>query len=560
MAKPLENLTEVQQFLGPTSSSAHRIGAPPTQRQRLFALTDELDLFHDPHGQPWVSLPLDDGHQIWPVRSPRYRNWLTTTHAARHHGDIPSDGNLRAAIRLAEARATANRRDRPVFHRHVAKGERFGPAIPQPNTITFDLADGLGRVLEITADAIKTDDGNPYAFSRSDDMRPLPEPQRPADNTTTAGRLRHLLQPATTADFHRLLAWLTAALHPAGPYPVLVLRSANAETLATTAALARSLIDPSADAFVPYPDSDRRLRQTARDHRVLLFPQTERLTASRAATLCRSATEIRRPAIVPLLQSGDEPAPIRHRSLANLTLTVDLADPTQSEPQRWQQFEDHHAEFLGLLALSVSQALRDYPATPPTAGPLTEARRWSLASAGPLGLTAADMMTAYTRRAAPTRADQIIDFLTIFMTTRPVWTGLYTELYDLIPPAIRPGNPRSLSALVKDNAHRLRTAGISYSSRHRRPGSEVTLKRDAPPDNPASPPPDPGPSYDDSTTSRRTPTTGISPSVRHPAPGPRKADVPSAADLQVGLQPRTRKPQPAPPGAPIFNDSPASRE
>ncbi len=64
-------------------------------------------------------------------------------------------------------------------------------------------------------------------------------------------------------DFRLMIAWLTAALRPVGPYPVLVLNGEQSSGKSTLARILRLLIDPQASPVLALPGSTHDLMATA---------------------------------------------------------------------------------------------------------------------------------------------------------------------------------------------------------------------------------------------------------------------------------------------------------
>jgi putative DNA primase/helicase len=67
----------------------------------------------------------------------------------------------------------------------------------------------------------------------------------------------------TEPDFRLMIAWLTAALRPVGPYPVLVLNGEQASGKSTLAKILRLLIDPQTCPSLALPNSTHDLMATA---------------------------------------------------------------------------------------------------------------------------------------------------------------------------------------------------------------------------------------------------------------------------------------------------------
>ena len=87
-----------------------------------------------------------------------------------------------------------------------------------PDVFYLDLADPEGRAVEIRSSGWKVVQQLGVHFRRPAGLLPLPLP--------APGGTINLLRPYVNLgelDFRLFIAWLTAAIRPAGPYPPLVL-------------------------------------------------------------------------------------------------------------------------------------------------------------------------------------------------------------------------------------------------------------------------------------------------------------------------------------------------
>jgi len=92
----------------------------PSELQTLLDCASPAVHFSSQYGQACVSLPLAAGHQVWPVRSTRFRDWLL--HRFYRQFELPlRDAALRQALRTIEARAHCGSFFQPVEQRVAAK-------------------------------------------------------------------------------------------------------------------------------------------------------------------------------------------------------------------------------------------------------------------------------------------------------------------------------------------------------------------------------------------------------------------------------------------------------
>ncbi len=386
----------------------------PTELDLLFDLAGEFRPFATEFGQAWVSVPLGErGHQVMPLRSPWFREWFWREYRLRHARPRPKPHNLRTVIRTLEAQAFAGpASERPVATRFTAFGWRRGPAMTEPSEAFLDLPNRHGEVITITPEGWSVTPGLHVSFHRPRAMQPLPKPEKPADPTHLLARLRALLNPATERDWRRCLAWLVSALHPAGPYPILVLHGPAESGKSTAARLLRSLLDPSWTPCRPLPRTDRQFLDLAFHNHIVAIDEVQRLSAKTVHRL----TQLSSGASFSFKERGDdrEPIPIflrrpailvldrppAHPSLAARSLTVQTkaftADTRRLEPDVWQEFTTLHAQLLGLICDAVSAALRNLPnIKPPSLPRLADAALWAAAAAEVFGLTPEDLLAAF---------------------------------------------------------------------------------------------------------------------------------------------------------------------
>jgi hypothetical protein len=86
----------------------------------------------------------------------------------------------------------------------------------------LDIGNAHWEQIEITPDdwrVISLKD-SPVRFRRPKGMRPLPDPERNGD----LRRIGTLFNLRDEADLCLILSWMVGAMHPKGPYPILIIQ------------------------------------------------------------------------------------------------------------------------------------------------------------------------------------------------------------------------------------------------------------------------------------------------------------------------------------------------
>ena len=171
-------------------------------------------------------LKINGDRETWAIKTKGFRQWLARQLYIRS-GGAPNSEALKSALNIIEATARFDARVRTV---HVRVGE-LG------DKLYLDLADQQWRAVEINSNGWRVVADPPVRFRRPAGMLPLPVPERGG----CIDDLRPFLNISNEADFVLLVAWILAALHDRGPYPVLVLSGEQGSAKTFRAAVLRLL-------------------------------------------------------------------------------------------------------------------------------------------------------------------------------------------------------------------------------------------------------------------------------------------------------------------------------
>ena len=360
-------------------------------------------------GRAIVTLP---NRQNFFLDDPLFKDWLQNA-CLKHNGALPSRAALHDALHLLSVRART--------------GGSFTPAAlrltSNPDVgLLLDLANNRNEIVQVTPHGwnITTFSPGP-AFVSTRGLLTIPTPA-PAAPETTLDPLRPLLNCASDASWNGIIDWLTAALHPNRPCPVLILHGPPGSGKTNAARLLRSLIDPNCEPLAVLPSRGPALERYAESHHVMAFDHITRMSGSATDALCRLSSG----AIGP-----SHP----------IILTVPRMDATD-----WQPRAD-----LAARAIAVPMPAIENPRPPDELAAEFENLRPGLLAA---------LLTKVTRRLQPTprppagealriasvQQDPLYKSITNFMQTKEEWTGTATDLFNEICVT---ASPRALSQRLR---------------------------------------------------------------------------------------------------------------
>ena len=245
--------------------------------QVLARLAASARLFRSADGRFCAQVPVGDRLEIYQLKSAAFRDWLIDGYLL-DQPEPPSNWAIRRVVGMLEARARFSAGIPEVFIRVGQDGD--GGDSPY----FLDLGDPSGRAVAIGDQGWSIVDRPGVHFRRPDGLLPLP---LPAHNGSI-----DLLRPyvnLTEPDFRLMIAWLTAALRPVGPYPILVLNGEQASAKSTLAKILRLLIDPQVCPVLALPNSTENLMATAVNGWLLVYENISAIADWLSDCVCQLA-------------------------------------------------------------------------------------------------------------------------------------------------------------------------------------------------------------------------------------------------------------------------------
>ncbi len=448
------------------------------------------DLFHTAAGIAFADIMIDGHRETWPIRSKRFRAWLRRRYYEAT-GEGASAAEIRSTLDLLEARAQFDAPERAV---HIRVAEQTGH-------IYLDLADERWRAVEITPEGWRVIGAPPVHFRRPAGMLLLPIPEQGA----SIEALNSFFNLSSPNDFVLIVAWLLAALRPAGPYPLLAISGEQGSAKTVLSKLLKALIDPNAAPVRALPREERELMISANNGFLLAFDNLSGLPTWLSDALCRLASggsfavrqlytdqeEVLFESTRPILLNGIEDVVSRpdlgDRAIF-LTLPPIRDSQRRPESELWREFEIARPRILGALLDAVVHGLRTMGRVQLDQLPrMADFALWATACETALW-PAGTFARAYAanRRAAIEsiiEADPVATCVRAIMMDRAVWTGSASDLLRLCAERARADisggtswakNPRALAGRLRRVQTFLWTLGIEITfSREGRTGTRM---------------------------------------------------------------------------------------
>jgi hypothetical protein len=258
-----------------SSTNRHGNTGPKQGPQRNGRPTEPKPdaLWHTPNREAWATV----GGRHFPVQSSEFRHWL----AGRFY---ECNGEAASAYKLDELVSTYSAEalfKNPEHRVHLRTAQ-------QSDVIWLDLADAEGRAVRIDKEGWRVVPAREVTpkFFRAPNMRALPDPLR---EERDASQLRALLNLPNEDTFRLLLTWLSFAIVPDQPYPVIAVSGPAGAAKSSFAELVWTTIDPNEVPLAGMPRG-QDLVAYAKNNAVLCFDNLSTISPYLADDLCRLAT------------------------------------------------------------------------------------------------------------------------------------------------------------------------------------------------------------------------------------------------------------------------------
>ncbi len=246
-----------------------------TQADTLVHLASAATLSHTGDQVAYASVRVGEHRETYAVRSQGFRDWLVRRFYAETT-KAPNGQALQNAMAVLEAQARIAGAEQPVYLRVGEHDEK----------IYLDLGTSDWCVVEIAPFGWHVLVDAPVLFRRSRGTLSLPVPTRGG----SIEELRTFVNVQNERDMRLLLAVIHAALHPRGPYPVLILQGEQGAAKSTTARVVKALVDPSKAPLRSKPRDESDLLIGATHAHVLAFDNLSELPPWLSDSFCRLAS------------------------------------------------------------------------------------------------------------------------------------------------------------------------------------------------------------------------------------------------------------------------------
>lgn len=482
-------------------ASDSQAATPKTPRTSFIDLVlERAKLFHDADSKPYASVKVGEHIETYAMGSFAFLLWMSGLHFREKGSALTSEAE-KDVLRTLLAEALYNGEEREVKLR-VAETD---------SKVYVDLSDAEWRVVEINKEGWKilASKDSPVRFVRRAAMLPLPTPE-------AGGRLDEMRDYMNLSDddtWTLVASWLTMALNPFGPYPILSVCGEQGSAKTSLCRMLRGLVDPNRADLRAAPKDERDMMIAATNSWVLAYDNISGITQELSDSLCRIATgagfstrtlhsnedetifSVKRPIITNGIADVKNFPDLLERTVA-VYLRAITKERRRDEKELWGNFNAARPRLLGSLFSAVSHALQQQESVKLKQLPrMADFALWAVAAEQGAGLSKGSFLRAYDSNQQASNehaldtspATEIVEFMENLESSS--WIGTSTALHKALTlmvlnkgEAIKdkfgfPKSPAALGTKLRRIAPNLRAFGIEVNCGYTNGGSKISLER-----------------------------------------------------------------------------------
>jgi len=278
----------------PRSSSEQGSEEDTPSFDLLMQAAAPCQFFQGHDGDGYARFPCRGGYRTVAIRSRLFEEWLRNAYyelaldlarRKKKKSLAPSSEAMKSALNTLLARAKYDPSipgKQRVFLRTAGTYDEAGRLV----CIYVDLANEAGEVIEIMPGSYRVITDPPVQLVRTSSQHPLPRP----DPDGSLADLLPFLRTERADEATFVLAWLVFALHPDGPYQLLVLHGPAGSGKSVLTKYLRSLVDPVQTLVQRPPKTSQDLFVAAKSNAVVALENISKITPQLSDDLCSIAT------------------------------------------------------------------------------------------------------------------------------------------------------------------------------------------------------------------------------------------------------------------------------
>jgi hypothetical protein len=380
------------------SASTSAGNKPGSQTQQLLKLSEGVQLFHTPDGQPYAAVDVDGHTENLSIEGSRFRLWLRREYHNKT-GAAPRPQVLQDVVNTLASGAVFDAPEVEVFLRVAGLDDR----------IFIDVGDRQWSAIEISPNGWRVIHNPAVRFRRAEGMLPLPRPEE----NGCLNDLRTFVNVTDENDWRLIIAYLLQSFRPDGPYPILILNGEHGSAKTTCSKVLRELLDPNKATHSGPPADVRDVAIAATNQWIVALDNLSFIPNWLSDALCRVATggglrtrrlytdaeetilEVQRPAILNGIEQLATRGDLLDRSIVISLLRV---AGYRDEREFWTAFRAARPKILGALLQAVAGGLRQLPEVNLNPKPrMADFGVWGTAIERPVGWEAGAFMRAYSQ-------------------------------------------------------------------------------------------------------------------------------------------------------------------
>jgi len=251
-------------------------------RNKLIDLVKEkCELFSNHEGRSYARFTIDNHKEVYAIESQDFIDYLHLWHYRKTNGSI-SKATLDSAITTLNAIAKFDGRNETIYIRTAQIN----------NTIYIDLVNDEWQCVKVSFEGVEVLDNGPVAFTRNNNMKPLPMPNINYDESKAKEDIKLLHKHINIKEdqLPLVVGWMLMAMQNSeATYPILMVNGGAGSGKTTACEMIRELVDPNKANLISQPNTNE-MRIVGADNHILAFDNVSKISPNFSDSLCKIAS------------------------------------------------------------------------------------------------------------------------------------------------------------------------------------------------------------------------------------------------------------------------------
>ncbi|MBT7556933.1 hypothetical protein HN615_08415 [Candidatus Woesearchaeota archaeon] len=271
-----KEMAEISKKKPPSNNGIPERGSQASKLLELINERDDIVIFRDAHGDPFVAFEIEGVRQVWPCRSKQFKQWLSLLYWNTYKTALPAEAKV-SVIGTLEGSASFEKEIIPLHLRNSSSSD---------GSLWYDLTNDKWQAVKVTASGWGIVEKPPILFRRYAHNKEQVIPSRDG-NIDLLFKYLNISEPDQKL---LIITHIICSFIPDFAHPILLINGPQGSAKTTFSKTLRRIIDPSVIEVSSMPTNHKELIQIIAHNSFIFFDNISYVSNKTSDILCKAVT------------------------------------------------------------------------------------------------------------------------------------------------------------------------------------------------------------------------------------------------------------------------------